>query len=466
MVTQFSYRHGMAAMACLGSLLVLASCRDMGPSDTDRSRDPGAYGTGSPKRIPDGSPAEDADKRALVLAPHAGVSAMDSLIRKEQAMIAMDPPMPARLERLGFLFLSKSRQTFDPAYALRADACAAWMESAGGDSSQSLLLRGLAYQQIHRFSDAEAVARRLVARRGLAQDFGLLGDALLDLGRAGEAMEAYQKMLDLKPGFQAYVRAAHMRWLKGDLQGAVEAMSLAIRAGGGRDREASAWAHSQFALYRLQQGDLRAALAACRIALVLQRDYPPALFVEGKVLLAQGKPRQAVAPLALAVSGHPLTDYAWALRDALAGSGRRDESDSVERVLTGRGAAVDPRGFALFLATNRMDPSTALRLAERERDVRQDIFTYDALAWSLQAAGRSAEAWAQMKPALAEGTRDARLYFHAGIILLACGRPEEARLQLESAAAMRHMLLPSEWRQARSALGRLGPRGPSPLAAW
>ncbi len=71
---------------------------------------------------------------------------------------------------------------------------------------------------MHRFSEAEAIARRLVAVREFVLDYGLLGDVLMEQGRVAEAAGAYQKMIDLKPFYQSYTRAAHLRWLKGDLE--------------------------------------------------------------------------------------------------------------------------------------------------------------------------------------------------------------------------------------------------------
>ena len=72
-------------------------------------------------------------------------------------------------------------------------------------------------------------------------DYGLLGDVLMEQGRVGAAVEAYQQMIDLKPGSQAYTRAAHVRWLKGDLDGATEMMRAAVKARAPRPRIV-AWA--------------------------------------------------------------------------------------------------------------------------------------------------------------------------------------------------------------------------------
>jgi len=60
-----------------------------------------------------------------------------------------------------------------------------------------------------------------------------------------------------------------------------------------------------------------------------------------------------------------------------------------------------------------------------------------------------------MKKALAEGTQDARLFYHAGSIAAASGRKPEARHWLERAAAIRQMLLPSEREQLTKQLASL-----------
>jgi tetratricopeptide (TPR) repeat protein len=121
-----------------------------------------------------------------------------------------------------------------------------------------------------------------------------------------------------------------------------------------------------------------------------------------------------------------------------------DEARRVEDRLARGGATTDPRTFALYLATRRERSDEALALAEKEMANRQDVFTLDALAWSLAAAGRTAEADGVMTRALAEGTNDARLFYHAGIIASARGQSARARRWLDKAAASAQMLLPSE----------------------
>jgi tetratricopeptide (TPR) repeat protein len=141
---------------------------------------------------------------------------------------------------------------------------------------------------------------------------------------------------------------------------------------------------------------------------------------------------------------NPLPEYEWTLADALRRSGSNKEAEAIERRLAADGARSDPRTVALFLATRRASVPQAVSLAERELRQRSDVFTLDAVAWALAAAGRIAEAEPLMKRAVAEGTQDGRLFLHAGVIAAAAGRQDDARTWLKKADRVRTMLLPSE----------------------
>ena len=109
-----------------------------------------------------------------------------------------------------------------------------------------------------------------------------------------------------------------------------------------------------------------------------------------------------------------------------------------------RSAAADRRTFALYLASTGQEIKTALRLTQEELKARADVFTLDALAWAFQAAGRPQEARTYSLRALSEGTQDARLFYHAGVIAALVDQKEEAARWFTQAAAIRQMLLPSE----------------------
>ena len=359
---------------------------------------------------------------------------------------------PARAaEQLGYRFISRARLSNDSGFYKIAEQAAACLESYQPDDPSALLLRGHILHQLHRFGEAEAIARRLVDARSFVLDFGLLGDALMEQGRLAEAADAYQKMIDLKPFYQSYARAAHLRWLKGDLDGAVRMMGSAVKAASPRDPESLAWGYARLAAYELQRGRLDEAERTAAASLQTVPDYASALLVSGRIRLAQKKFPQAIELLERAARLNPLPDYEWTLSDALRAAGRHDEADAAEQLLRRNGAADDPRTFALYLSTRTAarvpradDGQQAVELARHELTVRADVFTLDALAWALVNTGEVHEASALIVRALAEGTADARLFLHASVIAAADGRPVEAARWAGKARQLRFTLLPSE----------------------
>lgn len=378
------------------------------------------------------------------LAPGGLSAPIDRAINELQEQAKRSPRKQEVLEQLGYRFITRARLANDPgAYTLVERVATCIDEEHPGDPA-ALLLRGHALHQLHRFSEAEAIARTLVTKREFVLDYALLGDVLMEQGRLTEAAAAYQKMIDLKPFYQSYTRAAHLRWLMGDLDGAIELIRAAIETASPRDPEAIAWAYTRLAAYELQRGDLDRATHAIDAALTFQPEYPAALLARGRVLLAQNRFSEAVPTLERASSRNSLPEYQWALADALRREGLEQRAISVEQELMQHGPATDPRTVSLFLATRRLDNQQALALSQNELTVRRDVFTEDARAWALAAAGRLDEADAAMQRALSAHTNDARLFLHAGVIAASRGRRADARRWFTQAERFRSTLLPSE----------------------
>lgn len=390
------------------------------------------------------------DPCAIALAPlnageRSGSTRIDQEIAQYQQAARKAAEPKAHIEQLGWKFVEKARVSYDPGYYKIADQCAACIESRHPQSAEAKLLRGHVLHNLHRFKEAEELARVLVSRRGLPYDYGLLGDVLMEQGKLSEAIAAYQKMMDMKPGPQAYNRAAHVRWLQGDLEGAKVILQMSAQAAGQGDPESAAWAYTRLSLIELQSGARKSAARSCDAAMTLQPDYAPGLLACGRVLMAEGRASAAIQVLERAAKLSPLPEYQWTLAEVLRASGR--EAAEVESQLISRGESDDPRTLSLYLATRGQEVEKALRLAQAELKVRNDVYSLDAGAWALAAAGRLDEAHDMMQRALVEGTKDARLFFHAAVIAAKTGRADEARRQFKRADALRLMLLPSEREQ-------------------
>jgi tetratricopeptide (TPR) repeat protein len=264
--------------------------------------------------------------------------------------------------------------------------------------------------------------------------------------------------MDLRPGLEAYGRAAHLRWLTGDLAGARTMMEAAVRASSPVDAANCAWVVARLSGYELQAGATQHALALAQSALKVAPGYPPALLAEGKALAAAGRMGEAAEILAEAAALNPIPEYQWWAVDALRAANRGAEAANVEETLLRTGEAGDPRTFALYLATRKEQAAKAVSLADAELENRADPLTYDALAWSEYARGEIAAAQSAMAKAEALHTRDARLALHAAIIALAAGDGATAGRRLAVAESDAGTLTPSE-RGLLRAEARIVPRG-------
>lgn len=385
--------------------------------------------------------AENASCR-LVLAPLPVIRPIDQEIARQQALVLSSSSSANALERLGWTFIRKARVSFDAGFYNLAEQCAACMEARGSKGPDALLLRAHALQSLHRFGAAETTARELVSMRERPFDYGVLGDILIDQGKVREGAAAYQKMVDLRPDLQSYARAAHVRWLTGDLDGAIQLIKLATAGSSQNDPEPGAWAFTRLALYQFQRNATKSALESCDAALALQSDYAPAILIHGRILLARNRAADALVALRRAAELNPLPEYQWAVADAFAAIGDRDRAAEIESQITE--SSDDPRTISLFLATRHKDVDRAVQLAQQELSNRGDVFTHDALAWALAAAGRTSEAQQHATQALSQGTADSRLFLHAGIIAALNNDKKQAKRLLDQASAGKQTLFPSE----------------------
>ena len=381
---------------------------------------------------------------AIALAPHQGDEPIDCEIRQLQNQVRAGKQRLVTMKRLGWAFVRKARVSCDPGYYKLAEQCALSVESENPKDPDALLIQGHVLDSLHKFREAESVARNLVVLRNQAPDYGLLGDVLMEQGRLQDAIEPYQKMINLRPDLEGYLRIAHVRWLKGDLEGAREIMEIAVTAGSPREPESTAWAYTRQGSYELQAGHTEVARRSAENALGYVQNYPAALLLKARVLTAGGNAEASIPLLQEAARRTMLPEYQWVLADTLRETGRTSEAVTVERDLLNSGARNDPRTFAIYLGTRGENPKQALALAEAELTNRADVFTLDAMAWALKANGQLAEARDYAQKALREGTCDARLFYHAGSIALDSGDDQGALAWFKQADFIKQMLMPSE----------------------
>jgi tetratricopeptide (TPR) repeat protein len=340
---------------------------------------------------------------------------------------------------LGLAYVQEARITADPSYYPKAEeALNRSLSIRLNENFQALTgLAALAAAR-HDFSGSLEFGRRAEAiNPDNANVHGVIGDALIELGRYPEAFVELQKMIDLRPGLSSYARVSYARELQGDSTGAATLMRQAFDyAGSPSDR---AWASNQLADLAFNAGNLAGAEGSYRMATHLDPAFFPAQAGLAKVAAARGETRKAIAAYDRVVAAYPLPEYVVALADLQTLAGRTADAERTvgllrveEQLLQASGVNVDLE-IALFDADHGVDLSAGLTAARNEWAKRQSVQVADALAWSLYANGRYEEALTYSNNALALGTRNASFHFHRGMIEWALGSRAAAAKDLKAA---------------------------------
>jgi tetratricopeptide (TPR) repeat protein len=337
-----------------------------------------------------------------------------------EAEARLRPRDPKLLTQLGFAYQLRWRETADASFLPRSET--ALRRALRLEPSHGNAVLGLGSLALIRHDFRAALAHGRQAQRllvGSGRPQGVIGDALIELGRYDEAFRAFERMVNRLPGLASYARVAYARELTGDTEGALAAMRLALAAAAGQP-ESTAWAHVELAKLELGRGRFDTASRHARRALAVFSGYPSARLALARAEAARGRLERAIAEARRAAEAVPTLESVALLADLLESAGRTTEAARqretvavIERLLGASGVRVDLE-TAVYRADQRISPAETVRLARRARVARPSIHGDDALAWALARAGRCAEALPLAERSLRLGTRDPLLYFHRG----------------------------------------------------
>ena len=293
--------------------------------------------------------------------------------------------------------------------------------------------------------------------------YGLLTDADVELGNYSDAEDAAQWMLNLRPGnLPALIRAAGLRELFGDTEGAYELMEMAYQSTPPTETAERASILTHMGHLRFVSGNTEAAERFFQQALNSFPGCYSALENLAQVRITQKRYQEAVVLLKQRDDGSPHTGNLYGLAKALQLAGREDEANQVFAEFEAKALQESSkrqnsnRELVLYYADQARQPAKALSVAQQEYAWRHDVYTLDAYAWALHVNGREAEGRKQIETALAVGIHDATLFRHAGEIALRLGDMAGAERYLKQAAELNS----ADAEQARSTLASLSQAGP------
>jgi tetratricopeptide (TPR) repeat protein len=353
-------------------------------------------------------------------APPTTASGLQERIEQMERRLREQPGDVNAAVLLADALLRQARATTDSRPANRASEVLKTVLTEDPTQYDALRMLGAIDLSQHRFRDALNVTNRARDLRPMdAWNYGVMGDALIELGEYDKAYEAFDTMMNLRPSAAAYARVSYARELRGDLQGALQAMDLAAKATPPQDPESQAWYATHRGELYLKLGMLDEADRAYRQAIFVFANYPLAMIGQGKVKVARGDREGALALYLDHMKRTPTLDLASRIGDLYAEAGKTDESEHYYQLaedLAGPPVAQTEANLALFLSNHNRKLPEAVKIAEAVAATRQDIFTEDALAWAYFKAGRIDEAKAASVRALRTGTRDDQLLSRAAQI--------------------------------------------------
>ena len=387
----------LAIIAAVAAMVAGANIRD-----ARRSRQP--YTTAPPIGTP-GAPTtsrEDLERR---------IADMERRLRAH-------PEDSGAALLLADALLRQTRVTGDTALTGRAEQLLTRVLHDDPGSYDANRMLGSLYLSQHRFQEAIQVGERNRAARPYDPvNYGVIGDANIELGNYDQAFAAFDRMMALRPGAPSYARVAYARELQGNLAGAAEAMKLAAAATSPTDPEALAWAHAQVGNLDLQLGRVPDAKRSYAAASQAFPGHPFAVIGYANAVAAEGDLTGAVNLLLRLAETSPAPDLASRTGDLLRRLDRDEEADRQYALAeAGWRGARELANLARFLAEDGRRIDEAVAIAEAAAAQRHDIFTDDALAWAYYKAGRVADAKVAIGRALRTGSRDATIRAHADAI--------------------------------------------------
>jgi tetratricopeptide (TPR) repeat protein len=256
--------------------------------------------------------------------------------------------------------------------------------------------------------------------------YGLLGDALFELGKVAQADAAYQRMVEVRPDVASYVRASYALQHHGRTRAALGTMRLALQAAGPAG-ETAAWVRHQLGDIYAGLGDNRAAARHNRIGTEIAPGYVPPTVGLAEAHLASGRLDAAIEIMEIAADELPSLEYMITLGDLYRATGDAAAADAQYEEVAGKLADYRAAGvradadFTVFYADHGLRLGAALREARLAYAERPTPKIADALAWVLHARGDDRAAWSYARRAIGGPARDAKAVFHAGTIARGLG---------------------------------------------
>lgn len=285
--------------------------------------------------------------------------------------------------RLAQLYMQEARLTGEHGYYYPASLKV--IEDALAEKNMAdelkflaLSLKATVLLSLHQFGEAQKIGKEaLKLNDHNAYIYGVLVDANVELGNYKEAVKMSDKMVSIRPDLRSYSRISYLREIHGDVQGAIEAMKMAVSAGYPAYEE-TAWCRLTLGKIYENYGDMENAEMQYLLALEYRPDYPFAMAALADMDMKKGNYEEAEAKLEKACELIPEVGFYEQLVNLYQETGREEQAKQTLEEIFAMLADDEAHGHVMNMEYARIhlditrDYDKALEYAMKEYKARPD----------------------------------------------------------------------------------------------
>ncbi|MDX2249652.1 MAG: tetratricopeptide repeat protein [Bacteroidia bacterium] len=351
--------------------------------------------------------------------PEERQTVLEQYTTLSNAIWVNEKDMKSRL-KLVQLFLQEARVTGEHGYYYPAalGILEGILEAKPGPDETffALLMKASVQLSLHQFTAAKQTAEKAISiNPHNALVYGALVDANVELGNYEEAVKMADKMVSIRPDLRSYSRVSYLREIHGEVEGAIEAMKMAVSAGY-PGLEETTWCLLTLGHLYETYGDTLQARIQYETALVQRENYPFAIAALGSLAKKQGDFDRAEKLLKKACEIIPEVGFYEDLALLYKETGREKEAQKLSEEILLMLADDEKNGHQMGLehanvALNLLnDPQTALDKVLKEYALRPlNIQVNQQLAEIYTHLGETEKAKKHLEIAMRTGSRDPEL---------------------------------------------------------
>lgn len=406
--------------------------------------------------------------------------------------VKRDPKGAIGWRQLASAYLAAGRETDSAELAVKAEAAALnSLKIRSSRNAAAAVILSEALLEQHRFGDAlEACQRSLKIEPG--NDFAerTLADIYFEIGRYDDARQLLGNHPEWSNDPSGLMLVARQAELTGHPDVALANLNTAVTmASSQQNLPAStvSWFHTKLGDALARNGQMMKADASYSKALELYPASWKALAGVTRLKAMLGDYRGVLSYGEKLISIAPMTDVVGQMEDACVALGDLDGAKKYATMVfkmneTTILAGTDPKSdldesrghthdrmFSVYLADHKLMLPLAQHAATHDLANRKDVYAYDTYAWATYQRAiaettvgtttdmdyRIIEAKQCIDEALALGTNDSKILFHAGMIELSLGDKVAAKKHLQQALDINPSFNLAQAAEAKAALASL-----------